>query len=79
MFGKSESLINTRQLADKLGISVATIERWRAQGEPELPPHIQLSSGAIRYNPLEVQFWLDSKTQKAKPKVSSGGTHESDI
>lgn len=68
----SERLLSTRQLADMVGISVATIERWRAQGTPDLPPHIKLSSGAIRYSPKEVQHWLDRKTQKAKSKSDDG-------
>ncbi len=62
MFGQSQTLLTTKQLAEKLGISVATIERWRANNEQNQPPYIRLSSGAIRYNPTDIQKWLDSRT-----------------
>ena len=61
---KLKTLLTTRQLAEKLGVSVATIERWRANNEQDQPPYIRLSSGAVRYNPIEVQYWLDSKTEQ---------------
>lgn len=74
MLGPSNpnSLLTTKQLAEMLGVSVATIERWRAHGKPELPPHIRLSSGALRYQPIEVQNWLASKSTKPNIKTQSG-------
>ena len=63
-------LLTTKQLAEMLGVSVATIERWRAQGTPELPPHIQLSFGAIRYHPKVVAEWLE---KKSTPSEGKGG------
>lgn len=72
MFNASARLLSTKQLAAMIGISVSTVERWRSLGNDQLPPHIKLSSGAIRYNPHEVQFWLDSKTQKASIQPDVG-------
>ena len=70
MFGQSSTLLTTKQLAEKLGISVATIERWRANGTPDLPPHIKLSSGSFRYNPVEIDYWLKSKTHKSNTEMN---------
>jgi predicted DNA-binding transcriptional regulator AlpA len=52
----------TQWLADKLGVSISTIERWRARGEHNLPPHIQLG-GVIRYDEREVEAWIQTRMQ----------------
>ena len=64
MFEETQTLLTTKQLAEKLSISVATIERWRANNEPDQPCYIRISSGAVRYSQTEVQRWLGSKTEQ---------------
>lgn len=63
-------LYPTKWLSDKLGISVATIERLRAAGSSDIPPHIVLGSGTIRYADLDVEQWLQSRLQPQPPSLS---------
>lgn len=56
-------LYPTKWLSDKLGISVATIERLRAAGSSAIPPHIVIGNGSIRYADLDVEQWLQSRLQ----------------
>lgn len=56
-------LYPTKWLSDKLGISVATIERLRAAGSGDIPPHIVIGNGSIRYADLDVEQWLQSRLQ----------------
>lgn len=56
-------LYPTKWLSDKLGISVATIERLRAAGSSDIPPHIVIGNGSIRYADLDVEQWLQSRLQ----------------
>lgn len=54
--------INTLQptswLAKRLGLSVSTIERLRARGEGQLPPHLVIGLHTIRYDVAVVEEWL---------------------
>lgn len=69
-------LYPTKWLSDKLGISVATIERLRAAGSSDIPPHIVIGHGSIRYADLDVELWLQSRlqpqpgNQQANPEAS---------
>jgi len=60
----------TSWLAKRLGLSVSTIERLRAQGSSDLPPHIKIG-GAIRYDDTTVEEWLQSKLVADTPTVSA--------
>lgn len=60
----SEPLLTTKQLAEMFGLSVATLERWRANEETDQPPYIRFNTGAIRYNPCEVREWLRNHSVK---------------
>ncbi len=53
-------LLPTSWLAQRLNISVTTIERLRAQQSPDLPPHITIGK-SIRYDERVVEAWLQSK------------------
>ncbi len=50
----------TSWLAKRLGLSVSTIERLRAQGSNDLPPCVRIG-GAIRYDDVTVEEWLQGK------------------
>ena len=50
----------TSWLAKRLGLSVSTIERLRAQGSNDLPPRVRIG-GAIRYDDVTVEEWLQGK------------------
>ncbi|MDO9394652.1 MAG: helix-turn-helix domain-containing protein [Methylotenera sp.] len=56
-------LLSTKDLASLLGLKTNTVERLRCQGH-DLPRHVKLPSGAIRYDPKDVQDWLDKNKHK---------------
>ena len=56
-------LYPTKWLAAKLNLSIAAIERLRAQGSTEIPPHVVIGNGTIRYADLDVEQWLESRLQ----------------
>lgn len=60
----------TSWLAKRLGLSVSTIERLRAQGSSDLPPFIKIGA-AIRYDDTTVEEWLQSKMVVDTPTVSA--------
>ncbi len=54
-------LIDENGLAEWLGISVTTLRRTRCCNPERHPPYKKLGS-AVRYDPVEIQKWLDSRT-----------------
>ena len=54
----TNTLQSTSWLAKRLGLSVSTIERLRARGEGQLPPHLVIGRHTIRYNVAVVEDWL---------------------
>lgn len=54
----TNSLKTTSWLAKRLGLSVSTIERLRARGKGDLPPHITVGLHTIRYDEVVVEAWL---------------------
>ncbi len=57
------SLLPTRWLAQRLGLSVSTIERLRARGDRNLPPHVVIGPQSIRYDEGVVEAWLAARMQ----------------
>jgi|AADL01.1.fsa_nt_gi predicted DNA-binding transcriptional regulator AlpA len=54
-------LLNEFELAHWLGLSVMTLRRTRSANPERHPPFLKINS-SVRYDPAEVQKWLDSKT-----------------
>jgi len=54
----TNTLQPTSWLAKRLGLSVSTIERLRARGEGQLPPHLVIGRHTIRYDEAVVEDWL---------------------
>ena len=54
----ANTLQPTSWLAKRLGLSVSTIERLRARGEGQLPPHLVIGRHTIRYDVAVVEDWL---------------------
>lgn len=52
-------LLNERQVAVLVGMSVATVRRWRLHGKG--PQFIRVSAAAIRYKSDVVTAWLESR------------------
>ena len=57
----SNTLQPTSWLAKRLGLSVSTIERLRARGEGQLPPHMVIGRHTIRYDVAVVEDWLAAR------------------
>lgn len=53
----SEELLNSRQMAARMGVSIRSLERYRADG---LIPFIPLTKRAYLYNPRKVFAILES-------------------
>jgi len=55
-------LLNEREVATLLGVSVATTQRWRLFGEG--PKFLKLGSklgSAVKYRRQDVEAWLDAQ------------------
>jgi predicted DNA-binding transcriptional regulator AlpA len=69
------SLQTTAWLSKRLGLSLTTIERLRAQNAKELPPHITIGS-SIKYDEATVEAWLQSRLQASATVQHAGASHE---
>lgn len=55
---RTRPLLTIKELAELLGVSIATINRWNRAGEIPAPIVI---GGSIRWKRVEVEKWLDEK------------------
>lgn len=53
-------LMPTAWLAEKLNLSVSTVERMRSHHPDQLPPHVTIGR-TIRYDERVVEAWLQKK------------------
>ena len=54
-YQRIERLLNERQVADLIGVSVATIRHWRHRGKG--PSYLKIGP-LVRYDPRAIQRWL---------------------
>lgn len=73
---QSPTLRTSRWLAQRLGLSLTTVERLRASSPAELPPSIVIGA-SIRYDEAAVEQWLrDRMAASAAPADQhQGGDH----
>jgi predicted DNA-binding transcriptional regulator AlpA len=50
-------LINETEAAQKLGLSVKTLRRWRWAGNP--PPFLKIGA-AVRYDPADLEAFIEA-------------------
>jgi len=55
-----DKVLNVRQAADLLGLSIKTLNRARLEGGG--PPYVQLSAARIGYQHSALMSWLRSRT-----------------
>ena len=71
-----QQLRPTSWLAERLGLSLATIEKLRSLHSPDLPPHITIGR-SIRYEEAVVSAWLHERMRptplRIDPTASSAG------
>lgn len=67
----TNSLQTTSWLAKRLGLSVSTIERLRARGEGQLPPHLVIGRHTIRYDEAVVEGWLAERQGLRRERVQT--------
>jgi hypothetical protein len=58
-----EPLQSQREAAAFLGVSIGTLERWRAEGNG--PAYVQLSARAIAYRPADLRAFVGVRVRGA--------------
>jgi predicted DNA-binding transcriptional regulator AlpA len=56
----SDALLNEREVAALTTMSVASLRRWRLQGDAG-PKFIKVGGSAVRYRLSDVEAWLSSQ------------------
>jgi excisionase family DNA binding protein len=54
--------MNSLEAAEYLGVSVATLKRWR--GQEAGPPYIQMGERLIRYRQTDLDRWILSNRKE---------------
>ena len=62
------NLLDDRKVAELLGVSVASVRRWRLLRQG--PKYLKIGA-AVRYRPEDVSAWLESRP--------SGGGHQAEV
>jgi predicted DNA-binding transcriptional regulator AlpA len=55
---KLEALLTEHQVAEIIGMSLASLRRWRLQRQG--PKYLKIGA-AVRYPPADVSAWLESR------------------
>ncbi len=64
---KDTGLLSEHEAALVLGVSRATLERWRLQGysgekaRAPVPPFVRIGAKAVRYDPNELAAFIDAQ------------------
>lgn len=56
-----DNLLDTKQLAERLSVSIQVIKKWRGLGIG--PRFVKLDSAAVRYRPKDINEWLVTHRQ----------------
>ncbi len=60
-----ENLYSPEQLAERLGVPVATVFRWNYLGTGPLPLHV---GRHLRYRPSDVNDWLEERAAESRAR-----------
>ena len=61
-----DTLINTREAADRMGIAPATLHWWRWAASPDQPPAVRVGKRGVRYRASDIAKWIATRETKAK-------------
>ncbi len=64
-----ERLLNEREVAGVLGVSVQLLRKWRRQHREDFP-HVTIG-GCVRYCPEMVERFIERQTQRSATPVAS--------
>jgi excisionase family DNA binding protein len=67
----SPRLFNERQVADLLGVTTRTLQRWRISGEG--PAWVRIGVRLIRYAETDVAAWKERRTYAHRAAELAGG------
>lgn len=62
------NLVSAKQFADRLGVSLRTLEEFIAQGK--IPPHIRLGR-LRRWHPEQVDTWINEQFSRVNEEKTS--------
>ena len=66
-------MITLKELSEFLGLSYATLRKWKCLSPHKLPPYYVVASGKkelVRFDIEEVKQWLKAKSQKRNMFIS---------
>ena len=63
-------LITEREAANRLGLAVSTLRRWRWSGKPNLPFH-KIGS-AVRYDPQMIRDFIEAGRRTSTTDTGGG-------
>jgi prophage regulatory protein len=58
----SDRIIRPRDLADRIGLSLATL--WRLRRRGDLPEPIRLSPGCVGWRTSQIEAWLVARSER---------------
>jgi prophage regulatory protein len=59
-----DRILRPRQLADRIGPSLATL--WRLRRSGDLPEPIRLSPGCVGWRTSEIDAWLTARAERRR-------------
>lgn len=62
-----EESLNESQVAQRLGVSIATVRRWRAHNTG--PRFRKIGGASVRYSSEDLRRWIDAQPSGGAPAV----------
>jgi predicted DNA-binding transcriptional regulator AlpA len=60
--GRPRTLLDTDQLAARLGVAAITVRKWRLRGGDAGPPWVKCGPRSVRYRLEDVDAWVARRT-----------------
>ena len=62
-----DRILRPRELADRIGLSLATL--WRLRRRGDLPEPIRLSPGCVGWRTSDIERWLEARETAARTEA----------